>query len=1072
MARLQIDQVGNGLVLSLSTPSTQTTRDRLCAEDGARVVSIIAQTPGVYTIQIRGRLAPGYSSAFGIKWIERRIAMRADRDRIKAEALFDDAEFLRTAGRGTDSRHAIARYSEAGRLFSAVGAASEGAVARLRMGELYLLLGDSANASKSYGQVLAESAKLADSWLQAAALNGMAAVRIVTGETAAAFDNCSRALSVAKASGDRRGMAQALHNLGDYYGWSSEYQKSSDNYQQALALREQLHDYRGQAQTVLTLGYNASDSEDNSRARACYERSRTLFQAVGDRRGLARVAAAIAQIDCKTGRYWEAMESYASKKEWFESLDEFEVSGRMHNNMGVVYSRMGLFENALEHYRKALALFESARYQHVQANTHNLLGLTLLALERPREAAAHQQSAVELFQKVHDPRMEAISLCYLGDAYSEIGELATARGLYERALEIFVNRLYLRGEANAYFSLGRIQQKMASPEEALLNHRKALNIYRQIQDRSSEFQTLHFMAQAERDLGNWDEARSRIEEAMAVAESLRASVPSPDMRSYFFATTQQSHELYVDIMMQIHAKQPARHLAAAALYASERARARSLLELLAESGSSIGKDEDSELLTREQELRRLMSSKADRRTQLLSNPHTEAGARALEAEIHSLDREYDELQAQIRIRNPRYASVTQVQPLTSEQVQQHVLDEDTLLLEYALGEKRSYLWLVGKQSLQSFELPPRETIEKLAGRVRAHLIARQTRIEGETALHRNSRIRAADGDYRIEAAKLSRILLGPAASMLGSKRLVFVPDGTLQYLSLGALPSPSASDISEGRGHMGEAPPLIAGHEIVVLPSASALSILREQMGQRRPAARSVAVFADPIFEALPARKPAPAVSRQSAAGIRAFQPEMRDGVHLVRLLSARQEADAIMASVPPGSAMLATGFSATRERVLSPDLKEYRIIHFATHGLADDVNPRMSWIALSTVDPEGKPRNGFLRLLDIYNMSLSADLVVLSACSTALGKNIRGEGIVGLVRGFLYAGAARVVASLWRVDDQSTAELMKRFYRAMLKENLSPAAALRTAQLEMSHHERWSAPYYWAGFVLLGEYK
>ena len=188
--------------------------------------------------------------------------------------------------------------------------------------------------------------------------------------------------------------------------------------------------------------------------------------------------------------------------------------------------------------------------------------------------------------------------------------------------------------------------------------------------------------------------------------------------------------------------------------------------------------------------------------------------------------------------------------------------------------------------------------------------------------------------------------------------------------------------------------------------------------------------------------------------------------------MSTRQEAEAIMESVPAGTAMLATGFAATREKAMSPALRDYRIIHFATHGFADDINPKMSWIALSTVNPDGKPRNGFLRLLDIYNLDLSADLVVLSACSTALGKSILGEGLVGIVRGFMYAGAERVVASLWRVDDRSTAELMKRFYRGILQEGMAPAAALRAAQVEMSKHERWSAPYYWAGFVLQGEYR
>jgi CHAT domain-containing protein len=178
------------------------------------------------------------------------------------------------------------------------------------------------------------------------------------------------------------------------------------------------------------------------------------------------------------------------------------------------------------------------------------------------------------------------------------------------------------------------------------------------------------------------------------------------------------------------------------------------------------------------------------------------------------------------------------------------------------------------------------------------------------------------------------------------------------------------------------------------------------------------------------------------------------------------------MAMVPAGAAMPAVGGAATRELAMSPELQDYRIVHFATHGFADDTNSRMSWIALSTVDTQGKPRNGFLRLLDIYNLSLSADVVVFSACSTAMGKNIRGEGLVGMVRGFTYAGAARVVAGLWRVDDRSTAELMKRFYRGMLKDGLAPAAALRAAQIEMSKHELWSAPYHWAAFVLQEEYR
>jgi CHAT domain-containing protein len=153
--------------------------------------------------------------------------------------------------------------------------------------------------------------------------------------------------------------------------------------------------------------------------------------------------------------------------------------------------------------------------------------------------------------------------------------------------------------------------------------------------------------------------------------------------------------------------------------------------------------------------------------------------------------------------------------------------------------------------------------------------------------------------------------------------------------------------------------------------------------------------------------------------------------------------------------------------------LSQYRFVHFATHGLLNSAHPELSGIVLSLVDEKGQPQNGFLRLNEIYNLSLPADLVVLSACQTALGKEIKGEGLVGLTRGFMYAGAARVVASLWNVQDDATAELMKRFYAKMLgREKLRPAAALRAAQIEMWKTKLWQPPYYWAGFVLQGEWR
>jgi CHAT domain-containing protein len=195
-------------------------------------------------------------------------------------------------------------------------------------------------------------------------------------------------------------------------------------------------------------------------------------------------------------------------------------------------------------------------------------------------------------------------------------------------------------------------------------------------------------------------------------------------------------------------------------------------------------------------------------------------------------------------------------------------------------------------------------------------------------------------------------------------------------------------------------------------------------------------------------------------------------GGSLPRLPFARREADAIVAAAGVDSAFRAVDFQASRETALSGALEGFRIVHFATHGLLNAKRPELSGLVLSLVDERGRPRDGFLRVRDVYDLRLPADLVVLSACQTALGEDVQGEGLVGLTRGFMHAGAARVVASLWPVDDVATAELMRRLYGRMLREGTRPAAALRDAQMEMAAEAPWRDPYYWAGFVLQGEWR
>jgi CHAT domain-containing protein len=410
------------------------------------------------------------------------------------------------------------------------------------------------------------------------------------------------------------------------------------------------------------------------------------------------------------------------------------------------------------------------------------------------------------------------------------------------------------------------------------------------------------------------------------------------------------------------------------------------------------------------------------------------------------------------------------------EIQQRLLDDDTWLLEYMLGDEQSYLWVVSRTEVSIKELPARAQITSAVQRYYDLVTARQPKA-GETFQEQQDRANRADTQLAEETSALSQILLGTLTTQLKARRLIIVPDGALQYIPFQAL-----SNVANSGGgtplNSGAQRPLIMDYEIINEPSASTLALVLSERAGRRPASGSVAVLADPVFDLKDSRLKQSVSSSQAPAG--SSKPEglgraLRDvGVgdaEIPRLLSSRLEADAIMSVVPWRSGLKAVGFQANRNLVTGTDLSQYRIVHFATHALLNDDHPELSGIVLSLVDQQGQRQDGYLRLHDIYNLKLPVELVVLSACQTGLGKDVKGEGLIGLTRGFMYAGASGFVASLWKVDDDATAELMKHFYAAMFQKGLSPAAALREAQLAMRMQPRWQHPFYWAGFVIQGQY-
>ncbi len=804
--------------------------------------------------------------------------------------------------------------------------------------------------------------------------------------------------------------------------------RAVEKYQEALSLWRTLDDSRMEAYALNEMGLIYGDIGEYQKALDSYTQARTTYKLIGDLRGQAGMITNIGWVYGALGEYKKAIEFTEQALEAHRVLGDRHYEPLLLSNIGANYAKLGEYQKALDIHLQVLAIRRAGNDRGGQAITLNNIANCYDRLGERQKALDYYGQALSLMPAVGSVYYTATTLNHIGALYYDLGER-------QKALDYFSQALILR---------------------------------RTIGDLKGEAATLSHIARLERDRGNLIEARNRIEAALAAVESLRANIASQQLRVSFFASVRQYHEFNIDLLMRLHKQRPSEGFDALALQASEKSRARSLLELLTEARAELRQGVDPALLERERSLRQMISDKADGQMRLLSGKHTEERATAAAKEIDALTTDYEQVEAQIRQTSPRYAALIEPVPLTLKEIQSDVLDEETLLLEYALGEEKSFLWAVTPTSISSFELPKRAEIESAARRVYEAVTARHRIAPKETPEQRRRRLERADAEYPEASASLSRMLIGPVTQQLVTKRLLIVGEGMLQYVPFSALPSLG----TEGSR------PLVMDHEIVSLPSSSVLEILRRESAGRKPAGKTLAVLADPVFSKDDPRVPSSGKSR--AAAVEETSPTAdakrsagESGLaDLARLRFSRLEANEVTRLVADKMKLEALDFAANRALATSADLGQYRIVHFATHGLINNRRPELSGVVLSLVDGQGRPQNGFLRLYDIYNLKLRADLVVLSACQTALGKEYKGEGLVGLTRGFMYAGAPRVVASLWRIDDRATSELMKRFYQEMLGQGLRPAAALRAAQVSMWKDRRSQAPHYWAAFTFQGEWK
>jgi CHAT domain-containing protein/tetratricopeptide (TPR) repeat protein len=898
-----------------------------------------------------------------------------------------------------------------------------------------------------------------------------------------AIEAYATAISLWRSINESPEEATALNSLGKAYFESGDIRKAVQCFQAALTLPRSVDAPLEEAALLNNLGEAQLSLGNTEAALEYYTRALQLRRKTGDLQGEAITLNNIGQANYYLGKWQSALDILNEALLLSRSVNDRQREAQTLLDLSLVYNALHEIPYALDLLNLAWKLGRELDDRQLEFRASYQLGELYLQLGDDLKAVELFHQALKQSQSIRHNQSSALCLYSLGGIHARLGQHTRALDYYSMALLLSRRAGSRRMEMYILSKMGGLYGLSGDSQKELKTLRQVLALSRTIADPRVEADTLYLLAEARYKQGDLDESLKNIQAALLITEQTRFEIVSQELRSSYFTSVRRQYEFYIKVLMQLNKLRPLDGFAAAAFMASESARARALLEMLAESKANLNRSVDPSLLESERSLRRMLRDQALQQIDLPGNQSNSDKAEEADKEIRRLTIEYQQVQAQIRERNPRYATLMQPRPQNLDDIQKELQAPETTLIEYALGDERSYVWAVTSNSISSYELPGRAVIEGAAREVYDLLTARQR----HSSIDYKKVVSASDKLYEEKASALSRMLLGPVAGRLKTKRLLIVSDGVLQYIPFEALPIPSPPEADVSATGVGERL-LVSEYEVVSSPSASVMLSLRRRERERKPADKLVAVLADPVFKSddprtRVSRDELTAALRAEGAAAERTSSNSETTTQRLRALDTRSqslprlpytlsEARAIFAASPPGTSLIVTGFRADREMAMSDELSKYRIVHFATHGLINGTHPELSGIVLSMVNEHGQPENGFLQVHDIYNLNLSADLIVVSACNTGLEEGLRGDGMVGLTQGFMYAGAQSVVASLWKVDDRATAELMALFYKGMFKEGLPPAAALRNAKLEMQRQPAWRSPFYWAAFTLQGDYQ
>ncbi len=798
---------------------------------------------------------------------------------------------------------------------------------------------------------------------------------------------------------------------------------------QALSLSQQRGDRERQARAINLLALAAFHIGRMSEAIRLFKLAALNAEGAGldqlQTNALTRAGGLLLQ----SGHYADALVCFQQALQLYRQRKDQAGEALSLARLGAVFAETGDFAQATLHLQLALPLARSVADQETEATVLR----RLVAVEKGRgnwqSALQYGQAAQALLASTPRTFPYAELLYQLASVHAALNQPAKAAELFEQALQIVRTLRLPQAEALALGEYAATQLKSGNPEAARNSATQALRAL-QHTGGHKHLEARHYatLAEAQRALGQTSEALKSYRAALAALEEARAlSIPTEISRAGIVASRQQVFAGAIALLLSQSRKEEAFEVA-------ESYHARAFLDVLAEAGLEAEMELTSAQQQREDQLFERISGLQRELRQPELAPEQAAQLNRKLAEAESALEMY---RFELRRANPRYSSV-KAPPTIGFARATGLLGKETALLEFVLGEEHSFAWVLQAGQLASVSLPARKELEPL---VTAFRTAASARVNSITAAQ-------AIAKLKTQSQPLYEKLFQPLEPYLtGARKLIIVPDGVLAYLPFETL-------AGQPKRPSTTAPYLIERFAISYAPSASALAALRALKQNNTATAKGLIAFGDPIY------------GKDETAPVKGNATER--GYDFRQLPYTRNEVNEIAALFPPTERRVFLGAAAQEQNVKSEPLNQYRYVHFATHALIDEEYPARSGIVLSTA--ADSKEDGALQMGEVMRLKLNADLVTLSACRTGLGQLLKGEGIIGLTRSFLYAGAESVVVSLWNVNDIATASLMKAFYKN-LQHGLSKDDALRQAKLGLirGQQQAWRHPYYWAPFVLVG---